>query len=298
MDDDNYATMLESFDSTSLLQVAKVKTEKVSGLYHLVLRQKWGISPKKAFNMICHTTQPGFCNVLHLSLSRRFRTNDCQLQYRILPHNVYSDTLFGTTVSRRGNMCGWTLAPDFGWSCLFTMKLKSEAHEALPLFSQWDWVPPAVIFDNAKEMILGEFNRKLRETLCHLKQTKPFTSWQNAAKREIMELKKSSGRKLIKFGAPKRHWNDCLELESYIRSNTTHGIYKLDEEVPETDMSSKTSDISQYTEFEWFKWVMFWDEISPHHNDHFRLGRYLGPSIYICPTLMAKIIEENGTQEE
>ena len=41
-----------------------------------------------------------------------------------------------------------------------------------------------------------------------------------------------SGRKL--FGTPKRLWDDCLELESYIRSKTAYNIYKLDEEVPET----------------------------------------------------------------
>ena len=39
------------------------------------------------------------------------------------------------------------------------------------------------------------------------------------------------GRKLIKSGATQRLWGDCLELESYIRSNTAHGIYKLDKEV-------------------------------------------------------------------
>ena len=41
-----------------------------------------------------------------------------------------------------------------------------------------------------------------------------FTPWPNAAKREIKELKKGSGRKLIKSGTPIRLWDDCLELES------------------------------------------------------------------------------------
>ena len=55
--------------------------------------------------------------------------------------------------------------------------------------------------------------------MCHLKQTEPFTPWLNAAKREIKELKKGLGRKLIKSGTSKRLWDDCLELESHIRSN-------------------------------------------------------------------------------
>ena len=108
-----------------------------------------------------------------------------------------------------------------------------------------------------------------------------------------MELKKGSGRKLIMSGAPKRLWNDCLELESYVRSNTAHGINKLDGEVPNLIMSEEMSDIGQFCEFEPLKWIMFWDETVPYPNDHFILGRYLDMSIDVGPTLMVKNIKEN-----
>ena len=84
------------------------------------------------------------------------------------------------------------------------------------LFFQWDGVSPAIIYDDAKEKILGEFNRKLKEVLYHLRQMEPFTPWSNTAKREIKKLKKESCRKLIKSGTPKGLFDDCLELESYI----------------------------------------------------------------------------------
>ena len=103
---------------------------------------------------------------------------------------MYSDSLFALTVSRRGNRCAHTFAMNFGWSHSFPMKMKSEAHEAWSLLFQQDRVPPAVICDNAKEMVLGDVSRKLKEALCHLKQTEPFTPWLNSAKREIKELKK------------------------------------------------------------------------------------------------------------
>ena len=45
------------------------------------------------------------------------------------------------------------------------MKLKSEAHKALSLLFQQDMKPPAIICDNAKEVILGKFIRKLKEAL-------------------------------------------------------------------------------------------------------------------------------------
>ena len=112
------------------------------------------------------------------------------------------------------------------------MKLESEAHKGLSLIFKQNRVPPAVICDNAKEMVFGEFNRKLKEAPCHSKQRESFTQWSNVTKREIKELKKEPGKKLIKSGILKRFWSDCLELESYIRFNTAHCIYKLDGEVP------------------------------------------------------------------
>ena len=138
MDDDIYATVLESYVNTLSLWEAKVHAEKVPGLDHLVFAKRCGISPEKALNTIHQTTQHGVCTVLHPSLSRQFKTNNRQLWYRRLPHNMYSDTLLATTVSRRGNRCTQIFATNFGWSCLFLMRLKSEAHEAFSLLFQQD----------------------------------------------------------------------------------------------------------------------------------------------------------------
>ena len=64
-------------------------------------------------------------------------------------------------------------------------------------------MPPVVICDNAKESVLGDFNRKLNKILCHLNQIEPFTPWSNAAERELKKLKKDSGKKLVKSGTPR-----------------------------------------------------------------------------------------------
>ena len=53
------------------------------------------------------------------------------------------------------------------------------------------------------------------------------------------------------------------------------------------------SDIRLSCEFEWFKWVMFSDKMAPYPDDHYKLGRCLGPSIDIGPDVVAKIIKEN-----
>ena len=69
---------------------------------------------------------------------------------------------------------------------------------------------------------------------------------------------------MIKSTPHNRLWDDCLEFESYTQSNSIHCICKLDEEVPITLMSKKTSYMSQFCELEWFKWVISWDEIAPY----------------------------------
>ena len=166
MNNDNYATVLDSYVTTSSLWVAQEGTRAWPFGYC----QKMGDFTQKSTEYDPSDHHCGICIVLHPLLSRRFRTNDRQLQFRRLPHKVYSDMLFATTVSRRGNRCAQIFATDFCWSCSFSMKLESEVHKVLSLLFQWDGVPPTVICNNAKEMILGEFNRKLKEASCPLKQ--------------------------------------------------------------------------------------------------------------------------------
>ena len=95
-------------------------------------------------------------------------------------------------------------------------------------------------------MVQGKFYQKLKDAACHLKQLEPYTPWSNAAERKIKELKKGMGCKLLRSRAPKCLWDECLELEAYIRSNTADEIYKLNREIPKTVMSGKTLDISQF----------------------------------------------------
>ena len=59
-------------------------------------------------------------------------------------------------------------------------------------------------------------------------------------------------------------------------------------------MSNGTSDVSQFCDFDFFEWVMFWDETAPCLDGHFELGRYLRPSIDVDPAMMPKILKENG----
>ena len=167
------------------------------------------------------------------------------------------------------------------------MKEKGDAHEALSLLFARDGVPAAIISDGAKEEILGNFKRKARDCDCHMKQVEPYSPWANAAESAIRELKRGAGRKMARAGSPKRLWDDGLELESFIQSNTVNGTFESRGEVPETIVSGETSDISTFCQHAWYEWIMYRDTSIPFPNDNWEIGRYLGPSIDMSPAMTA-----------
>ena len=118
--------------------------------------------------------------------------------------------------------------------------------EILLLLFAMAGIRQAWIHNNANEIIQGKFYQKLKDAACHFKQLEAYTPCSNATERKIEELKKGAGCKLLMSRAPKKLRNDCLESEDYFKSNTAHDIYKPDGMVPETVMSGKTSDISQF----------------------------------------------------
>jgi hypothetical protein len=137
-------------------------------------------------------------------------------------------------------------------------------------------------------------NKPWADADCRIKETEPYSPWQNAAESAIRELKKAAGRKMVRAGAPKPFWADAIKLEAYVRSNTAHDIFILQGEVPETVMSGETSDISQFCEFAFYDWIMFRDQPVAFPDDNPMLGRYLGPAIDVGPALTAKILKANG----
>ncbi len=80
------------------------------------------------------------------------------------------------------------------------MKTKGEAHESLSLMFQHEGVPPSMVMNGLKEQTLGQFSWKLVNTHCQLKQTKPYSPWQNATEREIKE--KGPGCKMLASAHP------------------------------------------------------------------------------------------------
>ena len=171
---------------------------------------------------------------------------------------------------------------------------KGEAHHLLSLLFSHEGVLKTLIMDGVREQVMGEFHRKARQADCQVKQTEPYSPWQNAAEAMIKELKKGTGRKMIRTGSPKVLWDDCLELEAKIWSSTARNIFELEGEVPKMVMNGETTNITQLCEFGWYDWVYFHDNAVTYPDDKWVLGSWLGPSIGVGPMLCAKLLKGNG----
>ena len=207
---------------------------------------------------------------------------------------MYTDTLEAAIVSKRGNMHAQVFGTPFSWYRAYPTEKKLDVHKRLSLMFARDGVPNVLIMDNPKEQTLGTFRKKAREANCWIKQTEPYTPWSNSAESAIRKLKKGSDRKMLKTHSPKRLWDDCIELQAYIRSQTANGHYHLKGEVPETVMSGETADISKFAEYSWYEWIKFRDTTVAYPETKLTLRRYLGLSTDIEPAMTAKIIKANG----
>ena len=92
------------------------------------------------------------------------------LRYYRLPHALFSDTLIARSVSKSGNKYDQMYGASFGWAQDFPMAKKGDTHENISLLFKRDGVPPEIIVDRSKEKISGKFNKKLRESNCHMRQ--------------------------------------------------------------------------------------------------------------------------------
>jgi hypothetical protein len=138
---------------------------------------------------------------------------------------MYTDTMKASVPSRSKDLYAQVFVTGFRWARAFPMKKKNDAVHALDLLLHRDGAPEKMIMDGSKEQTLGKFRKTCQDASIHVRQTEPHSPWQNAAEGGIRELKKTSGWKMVRAGAPKPFWADAIEWEAFIQSNTAWDIY-------------------------------------------------------------------------
>jgi hypothetical protein len=155
-------------------------------------------------------------------------------------------------------------------------------------------VPAKLITDHANELVAGEFRRKALAAGSQCLSVEPYTQQHNRAELAIRELKRGYRRQMRKTNAPRVLWDHCLQLQAMIRSHTALDLYELYDEVPETNVSGDTADISALVEHAWYDWV--WYLNPPGFDMEIReLGRWLGPSHDVGQAMCSKIFTKKAT---
>lgn len=264
-----------------------------NGLTAEQLAKNWMIPIAKARATIEITTQRGI-RTRPNDLVRRFKTNDRALRYRRLTSTMFTDTMESQVKSKRQNKYAqvYTIPPN--WIKAYGMKLKSDAHHTLSDLLKDVGAPEKMVMDGSKEQVEGLFRSKTRDAGVSTHQTEPHTAFSNQAELAIRELKMSARRKMRITKSPQKLWDDCLELEADIISNTAHEGHALQGQTPQFLVTGQTTDISRLAEFGWYQWVYWYDDQARFPAPRRTLGRYLGPTRDIGTALTAKLIKSNG----
>jgi hypothetical protein len=297
IDDGTLLAELKNITTTTDLNGSLVKSEMrdKAGVDAATFAYNWGIGIEVSKRTHLVTTQMGIIRMIHPSLTKWYKTNGSQLRYRLLPVTMFTDTMYSTLLSRQHKKSAKIFCTVFGFVRAFPMKTESESHEALSFLFHRDGLPNVMMMDVSKAQVEGQFRKKLRDSGCHIKQTEAHIESSNMGEGGVRELKRGVGRQIIRSGCPNRFLDDCIIREAYVRSHTYLDIFGLEGQVPESKVKGETADISTISEYAWYEWVKIPDTASKFPVSNIQLGRDLGATTDMFPTMARKILEKNGS---
>ena len=255
------------------------------------LARKWRIGLQAAKDTLKVTTQHGIRHAIH-PLKRRYRTDHMSLSYRRLNTRMYSDTLFAKVTSLKGNTCAQVFTTsDIGFIRVHPMNSKSHAGEALQSLAEDVGIPGEIVVDGAAEQVgpKSTFMKTVNYLRTKVKQTKPYSPWQNQAESAIRELKKRWKHRMATKNIPRRLWDYGLVYESEVMSRTARGE---DKRTGIERITGDTPDISEWLDFDFYDPVWFWDH--PDNPENPSLGRWLGVAHRIGSDMCYWVLKSNG----
>jgi hypothetical protein len=147
------------FNEVSLRNVVSTNSSKRN--YNTTaehLAAKWNIGLEVAKKTLQVTTQKGIRHTTY-PIEQRFRTRQAQLRYNQLGGRhgrFYTDTFFSSIPTINGNTMAQIYTNDHGYSKVYPMKLRSQAHETLSQLIHEVGIPSAILSDDAPELMEGQ----------------------------------------------------------------------------------------------------------------------------------------------
>jgi hypothetical protein len=190
-----------------------------------ILARRWGIGLDTAHRTLTATTQLGVRKKVLHPVERRYRTRQLHLRFPNLNTKLYTDTMFATTKSTRGNKCAQVFTNGTGYDLLYPLKKESLASEALNEVIRTVGVPRELISDGEQAEVYGRFGAVAKEYRIKQRTTEPYSGWQNRAEAAIREIKRGIRRATQRARSPSRLlWDFCGEWVAAISRLTAHDI--------------------------------------------------------------------------
>jgi hypothetical protein len=118
-----------------------------------------------------------------------------------------------------------------------------------------------LVVDGARDQTgpKSDFMKTVRYFKIKMRETEPYSHWQNDAERKIGEVKKRWRHQMVKKNIPRRLWDYGLVYEAEIISRISRG--PKGRTGIET-ITGDTPDISEWLDFDFYDLVWYWD--APH----------------------------------
>jgi transposase len=231
-----------------------------------ILARRWGIGLDTAHRTLTATTQVGIRRVLH-PVERCYKTRQSHLRYPTLNTRFYTDTMYASTKSLKGNTCAQVFTNGTGYDLFYPLKKESLASEALTEVIRSIGIPKELVSDGAKAETQGDFGNIVREYKIKPTTTEPYSEWQNRAEAAVREIKRGLKRTMQRTRTPKRLWDYCGEWVAAVRRLTAHDLPGLDGRVPDEVVKGNMPDIAEYAQF---------NPAVQFPNDQRQLARWIG----------------------
>ena len=260
-------------------KVSKLEvSEKRTSMDAAMLAKSWRIGLKSAKETLKVTTQRGIRRPSG-SLHRRFSTQPWRQKPK-LKGKFFSDTMhFSVVNAERSEKCAQVTTNGRGFSDFFPIQTKFQCSDGLVHFINRYGVMDHLVVDGAKEE--GAYNtwktpwqKVVKKYMIRQTWIQPYCWWQNAAEREIGEIRRDIKFYTQRKGSPKRLWGF---LGCYVCGKRSRTALSIPSNMGRTGfeiVTGQTPDITLYACFDWYDWVFYKDE----KDNTEKLGRNLGPA--------------------
>jgi hypothetical protein len=164
----------------------------------------------------------------------------------MLNTQFYTNIMFATSKSLRGNKCAQVFTNGIGYDLLYPLEKESDAADALNEVIRTVGIPKELVSDGARAEIQENFGRIVKEYKIKQKVSEPYSGWQNRAETAVREIKKGIKCTMHHTRTPKRLWDYCGQWVAAVRQLTAHDIPGLGGRVPNKVVERNTPDISEY----------------------------------------------------